>query len=86
MPTGTPQVVVAEPSAKPWWKSKIILFNLASVVLAAAEASFGLLQPQVPVNVYAVIAFAMAVVNAGLRFVTSQAVALRSPKPEEGAK
>lgn len=80
MPASVPEVVVAVPSAKPWWKSKIILFNLASVVLAAAEASFGLLQPQVPVNVYAVIAFTMAVVNAALRFVTTQAVTVLPPK------
>lgn len=85
MPSGVPEVVVAAPSAKPWWKSKIILFNLASVVLAAAEASFGLLQPQVPVNVYAVIAFTMAVVNAALRFVTSQAVTLVPPKQDGAA-
>lgn len=85
MPSGTPQIEVTPP-AKPWWKSKIVLFNLAAVMLAAAEASLGLIQSQLPVNAFAVIAFTVAVVNAALRFITTQAITMRAAQPDEAAK
>lgn len=60
---------------KPWWKSRTLIFNLASVVLIALEAQFSLLQPYLPGNVYAWVAVGLTVGNAVLRVVTAAPLA-----------
>lgn len=66
----------ARAARKPAWRSKTLWFNTVCTVLAAVEASLGLLQPLLPVNVYAVIAFTLAVGNPVLRAFTSQGLSL----------
>lgn len=66
--TNIPTVAVVEP--KPWWQSRTIRFNALCAVLIALEASFSMLQPHVPGNVYAYISVALAVGNAFLRTIT----------------
>ncbi|NMG29343.1 hypothetical protein [Aromatoleum evansii] len=61
---------------KPWWRSKTLRVNAIAAALVAFEASFGLLQPLLPVNFYSAIAVALPVVNAVLRVVTNQGVRL----------
>lgn len=57
---------------KPWYQSKTIIVNVIAAGLAALEATTGLLQPYVPVNIYAAIAVGLPVVNAMLRVITSK--------------
>ena len=76
--TATPPAALRAPPAKPWWRSKTLWFNLLCTLAAAAEAGMGLLQPALPVNAYAVLVFTLVVGNAGLRFVTTQALAGRT--------
>lgn len=66
-------------SAKPWWHSKTLWFNLICGALGAAEASIGLLLPALQANAYAVLAFVLAVGNGVLRVVTKTALT-RSPQ------
>lgn len=80
MPHSTPTVTVALP-AKPWWKSRTLWLNAAVLALAGAETQLNVLQPLLPVNVYALVAFGLPVLNAVLRFVTTQAVQLRGQPP-----
>lgn len=61
---------------KPWYQSKTIILNALVAALVALEAGTGLLQPLLPANFYAVIAVGLPVLNAVLRVVTTQAVAL----------
>lgn len=56
---------------KPWWQSRTLMINAVMVALVAAEAQFALLQPYLPGNVYAWFAFALPVVNALLRVITT---------------
>lgn len=60
-----------EAAAKRWWKSKTLIVNASVAGLLAAESQVHLLQPMLPVNVYAFAAFALPVVNSVLRFATS---------------
>lgn len=62
---------------KPWYRSRTIWANAAVAALIALEAKFSMLAPVLPVNVYAVIAVALPVLNTVLRVVTTQGVALR---------
>jgi hypothetical protein len=62
---------------KCWWKSRTLWFNAACSALIALEAATGILQPHVPVNVYLVMAVVLPVVNAMLRVITTQAIALK---------
>lgn len=73
-----PSAAAPLPPTKPWWRSRVLWFNLFCTVAAAAEAGMGLLQPALPVNAYAVLAFTLAVGNAGLRVVTNQALVGRT--------
>lgn len=59
---------------KPWWRSKTLWFNALVGALAAAEASFGVLQPLVPANAYAVLSFLLIVGNAALRVISTAAL------------
>lgn len=65
-------------SKKPWYCSKTLWLNIVVVVLAAAESHFNLLQPLLPVNFYAAVAFFLPVLNAALRLITTQALGLGS--------
>lgn len=62
--------------AKPWWQSKTLWLNAIVLSLAAAEDHVGLLQPVLPVNFYQLVAFALPVLNAALRFLTTTGVKL----------
>lgn len=59
---------------KPWWKSKTLILNAVAAGLVMLEASTGLLQPLLPVNLYTAFAVALPVLNAMLRVVTKQAL------------
>ena len=65
-------------TAKPWWHSKTLWLNATVAALAAFEASTGVLQPLVPVNIYAALAVVLPVVNAVLRILTTQGVSLNA--------
>jgi hypothetical protein len=56
------------------FKSKTIWFNVLVAGLAALEPVFGALQSFLPGNVYAYLTVGLAVGNAVLRVVTSQAI------------
>lgn len=59
---------------KPWHQSKTLWVNAFAAALVALEASSGLLQPHLPVNLYTTVAIALPVINAILRVVTSEAI------------
>lgn len=59
---------------KPWWKSKIVQVNLAFIVLAAIEQRLQVIQPYLPIDFYAAIAFVLPAINGVLRFLTTQPV------------
>lgn len=65
--------------SKPRWKSKTHLINLCIAGLAAAESQTGFLQTLLPVNVYALLAFLLPVVNMMLRENTDRAVGTDGP-------
>ena len=59
---------------KPWYKSKIVRFNVLVAVGAAAEASLHVIADNFSPNVYFGLILAVSAVNVVLRFVTSTAV------------
>lgn len=61
---------------KAWYQSKTLWVNVVVAALAALEAGTGILQPLLPANFYAIIAVGLPVVNAVLRIVTTQGLAL----------
>jgi hypothetical protein len=61
---------------KAWYQSKTLWVNAIVAALATLEASAGLLQPFLPVNFYTIVAVGLPVVNAVLRIVTTQGLAL----------
>jgi hypothetical protein len=63
-------VVVTE--KKPWYHSKTLWFVVLVEALAALEASFGLLQPYLPGNVYAYLLVFLGVGVKALRIITTQ--------------
>lgn len=77
--TQPPAVVV---SAKPWWQSRQLRFNAVVAVLIALEASFSMLQPYLPGNVYAWFSIALTVGNAFLRVITSAPITFGFGKRE----
>jgi hypothetical protein len=85
MPSGTPQLTVqVVPHAKPWWTSRTLIFNALALALLMAESQLQMLQPVLPVNAYAVAAFALPIVNLVLRTITTTSIALpdlSEPKP-----
>ncbi len=83
MPSGTPNVIVARRPAKHWLRSRTLIVNAIALGLIVAESHLQLLQGVIPVNVYALAAFGLPVVNAVLRMVTNTAVSLR--RPDAGA-
>lgn len=56
---------------KAWYCSKTIWFNILVAGLVALEASFSMLQPNLPVDVYGILATVLAVGNAMLRVISS---------------
>lgn len=75
MPAGVPTVTVrVQPAAKRWTSSRTLIVNAIALALLAAEAQLQLLQPLLPVNVYALAAFVLPVLNAGLRLITTTAL------------
>ncbi|MDP2008221.1 MAG: hypothetical protein Q8K45_21325 [Rubrivivax sp.] len=77
-----PQIDVKfTPAAKPWWKSKTVWANALVLLLAAAETQLNVLQPLLPVNVYALVAFVLPVLNLWLRGVTALALSFKAPAP-----
>lgn len=61
---------------KVWWRSKTLRVNALAAALLAFEATSGLLQPLLPVNLYTAIAVTLPVINAALRVVTTQGIKL----------
>jgi hypothetical protein len=61
---------------KAWYLSKTLWVNALIAALATLEASTGLLQPFLPANFYTIVAVGLPVVNAVLRIVTTQGLAL----------
>lgn len=57
---------------KPHLHSRTLWVNVLAAFLAALEQQTGLLQPLLPVNVYAVIAALLPPINIALRLVTHQ--------------
>ena len=62
MPAGTPQIAVSLP-VKPWWQSRTLWLNALVLIAAVVEKNLNLLQPVLPVNVYAVVAFCLPVAS-----------------------
>ncbi len=79
MPHGVPvvEVQVTQP-AKRWWKSRTLWVNALVLLLTGAETQLNILQPLLPVNVYALVAFGLPVMNGVLRMVTAQALAFKA--------
>lgn len=63
---------------KAWYQSKTLWVNAVVAALAALEAGTGILQPLLPANFYAIVAVGLPVVNAVLRIVTTQGLALKN--------
>lgn len=63
---------------KAWYQSKTLWVNAIVAALAALEAGTGILQPFLPANFYAIVAVGLPVVNAVLRIITTQGLALKS--------
>ena len=80
MPAGTPPVIVARRPVKHWLRSRTLIVNAIALGLIVAESHLQLLQGVIPVNVYALAAFGLPVVNAVLRMVTNTGVSLRRPE------
>lgn len=59
-------------SSKPWYKSKIVLFNVLVAMGAAVEASLSLIQGYFDPRVFLAIIVVTSGVNVVLRFITSQ--------------
>ena len=57
--------------AKAWWKSRTLWLNALVLLLATAEAQLGLLREVLPINLYALIAIGLPVLNMVLRVATS---------------
>lgn len=64
----------ATPAVKPWWQSKTLWVNALVLALAAAESQLQVLQGALPGGLFTWLAFALPVINAALRFITSTAV------------
>lgn len=63
---------VATDDCKCWLRSRTLQLNALAAALIAAEATFGVLQPLLPVNFYAAMSFVLPIANAVLRVLTTQ--------------
>lgn len=68
-------VVITE--KKPWYRSKVIWFNIIVAMLAALEASAAMIQPFIQGNVYGWGLLLLTAGNAGLRIITTQGLTLK---------
>ena len=59
---------------KHWLTSRTLWINATAAGLTALEASTGILQPHLPVNFYLLMSVGLPVINAVLRFYTTQPV------------
>lgn len=62
---------------KSWKLSRTLKVNAIALALAAAESQLHVIQPLLPVNFYAALAFALPVINAFLRVITRQALTFK---------
>lgn len=62
---------------KAWYRSRTLLTNAAIAGLVALEAGTGLLQPLLPIGFYTSVAVGLPILNAVLRIITTQGVALK---------
>lgn len=58
-------------STKPWYKSKLVWFNVLVAVGAAAEASLHIIADNFPANVYFGLIMLVSGINVVLRFVST---------------
>jgi hypothetical protein len=65
-------------NSKPWYQSRTLQLNLLAALFLAIEANFHLVQPLLPVNVYASAAFALAVMNTVLRVLTTASLTMQA--------
>ena len=66
-----------KPPVKPWYTSKILIFNILMAALASLEASAGFIQPYVRGDIYGWGLTVLTVGNAMLRVFSSQALSLK---------
>jgi len=78
MPAGLPPPVVIAQPRKRWWRSKTLWFNASVAALTTAEMNLQVIQPLLGDHTYQVIAFVLAVGNAALRMVSTQALVVRA--------
>lgn len=60
--------------SKKWYKSKTMWFNLLVASMLLIEQNINLLQPLLPINLYALVSFIVPLVNMWLRVVTTNGV------------
>ena len=60
--------------SKKWYKSKTVWFNLLVASMLLIEQNINLLQPLLPINLYALVSFIVPLVNVWLRVVTANGV------------
>lgn len=73
-------------NSKPWWKSRTLLFNLASglaAVFAELASALVLVEPHLPDSFYPRFAAAVVLGNVVLRCVTSVALEFKSEGKNE---
>ena len=85
MPDGLPPPIFLTLPRKRWWRSRTLWFNAVVAGLTAAEMSLQLMQPLLGDHTYQLIAFVLAVGNAVLRLISTQALAVRSGPAGPGA-
>lgn len=61
-------------STKPWYKSKLVWFNILVAVGTAAEASLHVIADNFTPNTYFGLILAVSAVNVALRFATSAGI------------
>lgn len=62
---------------KPWYKSRVLWFNVIVAGLASLEAAAHMIQPFVEGNVYGYGLMLLTVGNAMLRIITSQGISIK---------
>lgn len=69
--------MASSPTTKPWYKSKVVWFNLLTIGGAAVDGVLGLMpsiQPLISLEVYPLVMFTLGVVNVLLRAVTTSGI------------
>lgn len=60
--------------SKKWYHSKTMLFNLLVASMLLIEQNLNLIQPLLPINMYALLSFIVPLVNMWLRIITTQGI------------